>query len=449
VGALYLALISFVALYAYVGTGTYNYKQSQAVLAPLDHLLALRRLTEFPDLVAMRPARMKDLPHFFSAALQENLNLWATDPAGAEKADPQKPFISKFNDDPIANSQIAMDVPMRMAVNGACDVFITQLGAGESFDFITILIVGEADSVKSENVKLATFHGCLPGPTKDIQALILQLDNGQYAFAIPRSLEEAFLGSRSARWFQNYPLEKPERITRLLPEVLRPYVEINESMVFLHGKAIDYLILSFANLQLGKRFAPEGLDTAIQQLYEQKEKEASYLGINASGTQLIRTGPLIYFFLSIELWRRVRRLPKGRVRSSKYWFAFETPDWFGHLYAYGYALLPLFSGVLIYSIFVASQGLGLVLLGHWVTWDGLMTLTFPPAPGPGWYSIDGWAVALLFFLPFQFLIAWLISLKLVQVVKANLREDRAISSSEGFRKYKNLLQKLKRRAEIR
>jgi hypothetical protein len=353
--------------------------------------------------------------------MEEAMDQMAAELAAEDNAEGPKPAASKFDDKPLAASQVAIDLPMRMAVNGTCDVLITRLSPGKTFDFVTFLIVGATHRVKSENVKLANFHGCQPGPARDLQALIFQLDDGQFAFAIPRSLEEVFLGSRTTRWFENYSLEEPKWITALLPDALKPYVELKEDFVFVHGRAIDYLMLSFANSQLGKRFAPDRLDIAIQQLYEQKEKDASYFGINASGTQLIRGGPLIYFFLSFELWRRVRRLPKGKLQSGKYWFAFETSDFIGSAYAYTYALLPFILGALVYCIFVVSQGLGLVVLGRWITLSGLVTLSFPSALEMGWYSLDVMALCLLFFVPLQFFILFLISRKLAAVVANNLR----------------------------
>jgi hypothetical protein len=421
IGALYLAMISFVALYAYVGINAYQHGQTQTKLIGLDQLLALRKLTAFSD-VSMRTARAKDLPHFFSAALSEELDrIVAVDKAEDNPATSTPPPPSKFDDTPIANSKIALDVPMRMAVNGTCDVLITQLASGQTFDFITVLIVGESHTVKSENVRLANFHGCQPGPAGDFQVLILTLDDGQYSFAIPRNLEEIFLGNRNVRIFSNYPFEKPDRIVELMPEVLKPYVQLTGEFVFVHGKAVNYFILKFANEELGKRLTFDRLDDAIQLLYEQKERDASYFGINASSTQLIRIGPVIYFVLSFELWRRVRRLPSGKLISDKYWFAFETTDILGRTYAYLYAFAPILFGIMIYAVFAVSQGLSLVLFGRAVTLPGLLTLDFPFALSPGWTSTDNFAFAILVFVPIQFLILIIIVGKLASVVTANLR----------------------------
>lgn len=422
--ALYVAMISFVALYGYVGLGAYQRHVTEEKLVALDQLLALRQFTTLANSFGTRPARAKDLPEFFSPAESEAsdamIAAFKAETDGAKSSVP-----SKFNDTLIPASKIVLDVPMRMAVNGTCNALVAQLGPGRNFLVITVLIVGGLYEVKSEDTKLVNFRGCQPGPKSDFQALMLALDDGQYAFAVPRSLEEVFLGTRTTRIFSNFPLERPAQLSELLPTPLRPYVKLNEPFVFLHARAIEYLILSFANEQLGKHLARDRLDDAIEQLYGQKEKEAAYFGISASSTQFLRFGPFIYFMLSFELWRRVRRLPYGKLTSDKYWFAFETRDVVGTVYAYLCAGAPLVFGLVVYVVFATCQDLGLVVFGRVVTVTGLLTLTFPLALGYGWYSFDTLALTVLLFVPVQFLLLVLVARKLTSVVAANLRPRNA------------------------
>jgi hypothetical protein len=312
-----------------------------------------------------------------------------------------------------------------MAVNGACDVLVTRLAPGAIFHFVTFLIVGEIHAVKSENVKIANFHGCQSGRGRDLEVLILSLDNGQYVFAIPRSVEEAFLGSSIKRFFSNYPLEKPERVIDLMPEQIKPYVrKFEDQYVYVHAKAVDFFVLKFANEELGKRLTRDRLENAVQLLYEQKERDASYFGISASSTLLIRLGPLVFFVLSIELWRRVRRLPDGKLTSDKYWFAFETREIVGWTYGMLYAIAPLVFGVLIYALFAMSQGLGLVVFGREITVPGFLVFNFPFALGQGLRSsFDLLAFAMLILVPVHFLILLLTVRKLISVVVANMRPN--------------------------
>ncbi|MGY3693605.1 hypothetical protein ACVIGA_003685 [Bradyrhizobium sp. USDA 3240] len=421
---LYVAIFSFVALYVYVGVSTYEHRATEDKLVGLDELLALRRLT-YANMIEIRPARMKDIPAFFSSALSEaiqEMDVDADEPEGKTKPETKPP---KFGDELVGNAEVALDVPMRMAVSGSCDVLVAHLAPGTSFNFATVLIVGQTYTVDSGQVRLLIFHRCQPFPSDDFQALVFRLDDGQFAFAIPDSLDATFLGPSRAGNFRNFPFDaQAANIARLVPDALRAYLDLPESFVILHRKAVDFLILSFANAQLGKRFAPERLDEAVQQLYEQKERDASYFGISASSTQLIRLGPLVYFLLSFELWRRVRRLPKGRLTSDKYWFAFETTDFFGRVYGYLCAFVPILLGAVVYALFSISQGLSLVLWGRVVTVQGLLTLDFPFAYAPGWYSWDQFAFLLLLFIPIQLAILILTVWKLVAVVRANLRPSR-------------------------
>jgi hypothetical protein len=203
---------------------------------------------------------------------------------------------------------------------------------------------------------------------------------------------------------------------------MEKYVHFSEEYVVLHARAIDYLILNYANSQLGKFFLADRLTDATQQLYEQKERDASYLGISAPNVFLIRIGPFIYFVLSFELWRRVRRLPGGKILSNKYWFAFETRDLIGRVYAFSHAFGPLVLGVLIYALFAVSQNLSLVVFGRAVTIPGIFALEFPKVVG--WAATgDGLAAAIgVFLVPVHCLILLLTARKLVSVVSINMQK---------------------------
>jgi hypothetical protein len=428
IGGLYLAIISFAAIYCYAGVNQYEQNQTSSKLVVIDKLLALRTLTaEKHSHLLVRVAQLKDLPHFFVDAQAESFNELAADVEADDKApDGKKPerLPSKFTTEPLPRSSVFREVTMRMAVSGACNVLVSQLSPGQEFQFATFLIVGEVYNVKSEDVQLASFLGCEPGPPSgEFKVLVFKLDDDQYAFAVPRSLEQEFLGLPKPDNFQNFPFRELEQTIPLLPVPMDKYIHFLEEYVFLHGKAIDYFVLNYANTQLGKHIPPDRLNDAIQQLYEQKERGASHFGINAPGILLIRLGPLVYFILSFELWRRVRRHPAGKLLSDKYWFAFESRDIVGRTYGFLYACAPLLLGISIYLLFAISQGLGLIVFGREVTIHGLLTLDFPIAPGPGWITTDYFAVAIVVVLvPIQFLILVLTVSKLISVVAANIRQ---------------------------
>jgi hypothetical protein len=141
---------------------------------------------------------------------------------------------------------------------------------------------------------------------------------------------------------------------------------------------------------------------------------------------IVRVGPFLFFVLSFELWRRVRRVPSGKLDSRRYWFAFETSDVIGRIYSHLMAVLPLLMGFWIYLLFAISQGLGLVVVGRIVTLPGLVTWTFPFAPGAGWVKTDYLAAGIaLILVPLQFVVLLLIGHKLIQVVRANAQKRSA------------------------
>lgn len=426
IGGLYLTIISLAALYCYVAVNQYEQNQTSTKLVVIDKLLALRTLTAEKNLhPPARAAQLRDLPRFFVDAQNESFNELAADVEAEDKAaDGKKPesVPSQFTTEPLPRSSVFREVTMRMAVSGTCDVLVTQLSPGRVFQFATFLIVGEVYNVKSEDVQLASFLHCEPGPSGEFKVFIFKLDDDQYAFAVPRSLEEEFLGLPKPDGFKNFPFRELEQTIPLLPTPMEKYVHFPDEYVFLHGKALDYFVLNYANTQLGKHIPPGRLNDAVQQLYEQKERDASYLGISAPGILLVRLGPLIYFVLSFELWRRVRRLPAGKLLSDKYWFAFESRDVVGRAYGLLYALAPLLIGTLIYVLFAVSQGLGVVVFDREVTILGLLTLNFPMAPGSGWIITDNFAIAIAVLVPIQFVILALTAIKLVGVVTSNARQ---------------------------
>jgi hypothetical protein len=413
-----------VLIYSYVGVHLYQHNQTVPTLIALDKLLVLRHLS-IGNHLFIRTARVKDLPNFFSGALSDRFEELAKDAEHEDELDLKKSeaLPSRFTEDLLQNSQILRDVPMRMAIGGTCNVLVTRLLPGRDFNFATFMVVGGTYTVKSEEMQFALFHGCEPGPSGEFKVLIFDLDDGQSAFAVPRSLEEQFRGPPKPFGFANFEFQELGQIAKLLPQPMASYVHFTEKYVILHGKAIDYFVLSYAEAQLGKYFPANRLDDAAQQVYEQKENEASYFGITAPNTFLVRIGPLVYFVLSVELWRRVRRLPAGRLVSDKYWFAFETRDFVGRIYSFLYALAPLAFGILIYVLFAVSQGLGLVVLGRMVTLPGLLMLDFPVELGSGWVTTDYFAAAIAYALvPAQFFILLLTVRKLAAVVGANIRQ---------------------------
>jgi hypothetical protein len=220
ISALLIAMLSFVALYAYVGRGLHERKGLEDKLIKLDQLLALRRLTVLSNYVQMRDARTRDLPQFFSDASSEALDRNLDEFNREENSKPLA--ASKFDSTLIPNSTIAVDLPMRMSVNGTCDVLVTQLAPGEIFHVVTWAVVGSNYAVGNDRAKLASFYSCLPTLGREIQVLIFTLDDGQYAFAIPISLEEDFLGFKKPPGITSFEVENATRISNLVPDALKP-----------------------------------------------------------------------------------------------------------------------------------------------------------------------------------------------------------------------------------
>jgi hypothetical protein len=392
--------------------------QTQPALIALDRLLLLRELSNAAN-HHIRQAKISDLPNFFVSA--EMARIMETYTAAHKNDEPDKAndVASKFTNEPLENSQIIYDVPMRMAVGGVCDVLVTRLSPGHELH----LRIKGAVSVMSENIQFATFRDCEPGSHLDVNFLLLKIDDGQYAFALPKTWMAPF--ELPSWWFWQFDFNALLPSLSIFKEALPPlphqliqYFDTKSfrEYVVLPQRDVDFTILNYAETHLGIHFAANKLEEAA---YEKKESEASYFGITAPITFLVKIGPLIYFVLSIELWRRVRRLPSGRIVSDKYWFAFETRDWVGWTYSTLYSLLPLLLGLLIYGLFAISQNLGFPLFGRWWTLPGLFTSDFPIIFDA---TADYFAMVVAGMALLQLLISILTVRKLWQVVSINRRE---------------------------
>lgn len=403
--SLYLAMISFIVIYAYVALSLFAHNQALSNLIALDKLLALRQIAKSVPSLKTDKLILKDAPQFFfkasedfseelqkleeklDAEIDEALKEDLDSKPGEKKTDSE---LQKFNE-PIDRAGILKDVPMRLAVGAVCDVVVTQLLPGRQFTFATLQVVSGFYTVKSEDTRLFSFSRCAPGQPKEFNALIFSLPNGQAAFAIPRSLEEEFPGLKVGPLFRAYIFQDVDGVKKFLPPQIAKYADLDGSFVTLHIRAIDYFILNYARFRIGKFFRADEVESAAEKLYEEKEKDASYLGLTTTSTNLVRLGPLIFFAFSFVLWLRVRLLPIRKLRSDEYWFVFETNDWVGRAYAYLSAVAPFLFGIIVYVLFAVSQNLAQPMFGYMVSLQGLLRLEFPPAPPSGWLVTDAFA----------------------------------------------------------
>ena len=422
IGSLYIAITSLMIIFIYASLTLFFHNQSLTKLADLDKLLALRYFASASRLPS-RQASLLDLPRFYTQAGDEYFDELAKsveDDDASQNDDASQKMKSKFTDESIENTYVYRSVPMRMAVGAACDVLGSKLRPGKEFGIVSNWTFGATYQVKSENVELLSFYHCGLGPHGEFKVLKFSIGDGQFVFAVPSSLERQF-GPATPIGFFDFPFTEFEEVRSNLPEPLSQYVSFDEKYIVLHAKAIDAFISDYARYLLGKYFPADRLEDAARQMYEEKEREASYLGVTAASSLLVKLGPLIYFVLSFELWRRVRRLPDGKLKSDRYWFAFETGDFFGRINSYVQAAMPLLFGILMYGLFAISQSLALIVFGHVISIPGIFAWTFPPSPGFRWMSFDLFPFFILVLVPIHFVILWLITRKLLRVVRTNVQ----------------------------
>jgi hypothetical protein len=103
----------------------------------------------------------------------------------------------KFTDAPINDVIIIKNVPMRFSVAGACDLLLTQLKPGGSFDLSSFDVTFAVYTVKSENSRLVSFNECGGGNQIEFTAFIFSMPDGEFSFGIPVYLIKIFEVLRS------------------------------------------------------------------------------------------------------------------------------------------------------------------------------------------------------------------------------------------------------------
>jgi hypothetical protein len=81
----------------------------------------------------------------------------------------------------------------------------------------------------SEDIRFATFRGCEPGAGRNAQILIFKVDDGQYAFVMPRAWTSQFQ-LPTPSWFYNFDLflftsdfREFKEVIALLPQPMAEY----------------------------------------------------------------------------------------------------------------------------------------------------------------------------------------------------------------------------------
>jgi hypothetical protein len=240
IGSIYLTMISFFLIYSYVSINFHLDRQTTPTLFAFDKLLVLRDIARGAPL-AIRDARTKDIPQILqSAQTDQHIEIGKRKEEaelGATEATP-----SKFTDELLQRSKIFSKVPMRMTVDETCDVLVSTLAPGQNFKIRKPF--GTYYDVKSEDVQLAVFRPCDPGIAFDeFKALIFRLDEGKFAFSMPRVSAEQIPHDRPYDAFKEL-----DRVPILLPQPIQKYVKFRGEYVVLDETTFNSLARDFAEV---------------------------------------------------------------------------------------------------------------------------------------------------------------------------------------------------------
>ena len=241
------------------------------------------------------------------------------------------------------------------------------------------------------------------------------------AIAISDALEKLFPNLPPPYPFHHFRIAEKNinELKQALPEGVRRHLEVVGDYHIIHMNAIEAQILQHANTRLNCFYRAEQIEEAISALYEDKKEGASFFGINLNADLILRIGPIVLFGLTFELWRRIRRIPVGRLQSEQVWFPLDTEDLIGRIAGYFLSVFPLVVTGVMYFTFAYAQGLGITIGSRTISLETIMNLELPSESEIGWAQRDFWAFVLLLFLPVHALMLIATSVHLLRIVNAN------------------------------
>lgn len=410
-----VAIVSFAVLYGYLALEQRNRHAALSNLVGLDKLLAAREVALRAEPGSLQMTK-RDLIEFFPEAAKQahKPKSDGTDPHTVETIEERG-----FTDEPIPGSVI-VSVMSRLSQR-YCKAAVITLKAGDKFNLATMQIVGKTYWINSEDVSLVAFDSCLRSSHGSFQILVLK-DKRDVIIAFPQFIEREFRPIAPPAPFSSFKFYDYDKLASLIPGPIAQFAAINRTLVTVHIHAIEHYILSHATSRQGRFYAPFELDIAVSGLYQEQEKPASIIGINAPISKIIDWGPFVFLILSFELWRRVRHLPTDLKKSRSFSFITDTTDLIGKVASRTYAFLPLICAFIIYYAYIASTGARFISADD--LWRGMWMLRkgYPPDDILTWVSISMTATLLLLLVPVQILIVFDTTKRLLSVAKVDRSE---------------------------
>jgi hypothetical protein len=281
-----------------------------------------------------------------------------------------------------------------------CRAAVVRLAPGKKIDFATFQIVGKTYVIDSQSASFAVFDNCLT-TASGIDGIFVFRSGRDVVVGISEKIEKEFPPVAMPRPLRSFEYEPVDDLEQLLPEALRQYAGLPRPLILLHIDAIEHYLLAYASMRHGKYHAPAELSLAMENLYSEQEKSAALFGISAKLPLLIEGGPFVLFFLTFELWRRVRRIPVDFHSNSVFWFASDNRDFLGKLSAKSYSLLPVVCAGIVFISYALATSAFFPSLIEWHRMRLMLSSGVPLFDALKWVGISLPGTALLFVLPVQ------------------------------------------------
>jgi hypothetical protein len=404
-----LAIATITVAFLILSSSLHDRLSALSRLASVDSLLAIRDLASQP-VVNGTPLLRRDLPDFFSKAQDEASapTKDGTDPNYIETQE-QRGFTSEKIEGAYIVQVASRVLHMR------CHAAIIPIKEGTPLTFVTNRVVGKVYKIDSGQAKMIVLDRCFSD--EGHEGFFVLTSGHDTVVAYSASFENQFPPIAPPRPFESFPFYDTAKVIDLLPEPIRQVYRPGGKMITNHVAAFDQAILDYASMRHDRFYSPDDFAVAASRLFDEQEKPGSLFGLNAQPHILLDLGPIAFFMVTFELWRRTRKLVPGQ-HVTVFWFASDTDDVLGRLAARLYALLPIICCIAVYVSYGLATGASFVSRADMERFVALLRLGSSPLEAMSWISLSLVATAVFILAIVQTIVVIEIARNLLRIIGA-------------------------------
>lgn len=284
------------------------------------------------------PAKRSDIQRFSPYAFKIAAEMWglAKDP----EQEGQKAKV--LEDATIEGSVIFESVPSRTAGQFECDVLRVRLVKGGRFIIPALSLIDSSLAVASEQTAFIEASNCTPIRSPRLSAIVVLKDTNEVVVGFP----EPYLGALSIfsyfRQFGKFWGQVQENQFGLyIPAELNSFFDLKDTYIFISESEFNAHVRDFVSSALGANYKHTDRESALEDLAEFQPTDASFAGVTAQNSDILKFGVLLIFATSYILWRKLSLFNQVQRLESPYWVPFDAVGPLSLLGAMFYGLLPI------------------------------------------------------------------------------------------------------------